>query len=171
MTTGADNNPPPPPPPDRLLAVGTYLSAALAFVCIFGAGALCLKVLVIADGDIDVLVLRLLMSCVACAIAMGFACLGFGLFLIRARGEFRATSGGAAPATAARTIESNAPGLIVVVCATVIMWLALRVRFDETTTTTTRERARPAAGNVDVATPVVPPALTRDPAADGVVMP
>jgi hypothetical protein len=110
-------------------------TAALTLVCIVFALALCAFVIYGAmQGRSSELMIRLLMSCIACFVGLAFASLGFGLFLLRARGGFRARveRGDGTPAPA--LLESTAPGLVVVVCATIILWLALRVRFEITST-------------------------------------
>jgi hypothetical protein len=122
QTTAASS--PPAHAARDLLLVGTYVSGALVLACIVGALYLCWNIIaLVEDGRTGGVNLRLLMSCVACFVAMAFGCLGFGLFLIQARGTFSASHGkGEGHRTA---IESTAPGLIVIVCATVIMFLAL----------------------------------------------
>src|SRR5688500_7617871 len=75
-----------------LLLVGTYVSGVLVLACIVGALYLCWNIIaLVEDGKTGGVNLRLLMSCVACFVAMAFGCLGFGLFLIQARGTFSAS--------------------------------------------------------------------------------
>jgi hypothetical protein len=129
-----------PPIPTVIVTVTSILTGA----CMLFAMILCVYVIRGAMRDRpSELTIRLLMSCIACFVGLAFASLGFGLFLLRARGSFRARMdgvGGEPPAL----IESTAPGLIVIVCATVVMWLALRVHFEQTTT-------MPAAAHVAAA--------------------
>jgi hypothetical protein len=104
----------------------------LVFACIVGAGALCYSLMTHSfDGRTDEeLTVRLMLSCVGCFIGLAFACLGFGLFLIQAQGAFEASGTTGAKST---TLKTSAPGLVVVVCATVVMWLSLEVHFTVTT--------------------------------------
>jgi len=125
-------------PPHRssrdLLCIGTVGSMLLVFGCLIFALLLCWRLVSHAlIGTPDVLLIRVLLSCVAAFIGMGFACLGFGLFLIRARGSFSA-SGTAAGAGAPTQLATNAPGLVVVVCATVVIGLALQLSWERTVT-------------------------------------
>jgi hypothetical protein len=113
------------------------VTAGLTLTCIVFALVLCGLVIYCAmQGRATELMIRLLMSCIACFVGLAFASLGFGLFLLRARGGFRARvegSEGGEPKRGPAVLESTAPGLVVVVCATIVMWLALRVRFEITT--------------------------------------
>jgi hypothetical protein len=59
-----------PMQPNRLLIVGTYGAVILVFCCIVGAGTLCFKVISSSlHGSQDELLIRLLLSCIACFIA------------------------------------------------------------------------------------------------------
>lgn len=111
------------------------VTSVLTGLCIVFALLLCWKVIASAvDKQPSELMIRLLLSCIGCFVGVAFACLGFGLFLLRAQGAFRATIGTtrALPGT---IIESSAPGLIVVVCGTVVLWLSLTVQFTQSTVT------------------------------------
>jgi len=121
--------------PGRVVLATSILTGA----CIIFAMVLCVIVIRGAMNDrASELTIRLLMSCIACFIGLAFASLGFGLFLLRARGRFRARIDGGSGGTERPTLlESTAPGLVVIVCATVVIWLSLSVRFEKTTTTTT----------------------------------
>lgn len=110
------------------------VTAGLTLTCIVFALVLCGLVIYCAmQGRASELMIRLLMSCIACFVGLAFASLGFGLFLLRARGGFRAKVEGGEAKRGPALLESTAPGLVVVVCATIVMWLALRVRFEITT--------------------------------------
>jgi hypothetical protein len=141
------------------------VTATLTGLCIVFALALCALVIVCAmQQRASELMIRLLMSCVACFVGLAFASLGFGLFLLRARGGFRARIDGAGtPNVPPALLESTAPGLVVVVCATIVMWLALRIRFEITSdgdgiTTSRFNHAVPAK---DDAVPRDPPSPAR----------
>lgn len=139
----------------KLVRIGTWGSLGLVALCLAGAGLLCWKLIRSALGsEQDELMVRVLLSCVACFIGMGFACLGFGLFLIQAKGSFSTDVEGG-DGSAKGKLATNAPGLVVVVCATIVIALALNLSWRRTTTSTE----------------ATPNAIAADPAADGVVMP
>jgi hypothetical protein len=65
---------------------------------------------------------RIELSTLVCFLGMAFACLGFGLFLIGATGAFKGSTTGKQSAI---NVETAAPGLVVMVCATIVIYLAL----------------------------------------------
>lgn len=189
VDAGGDPPPPPQPAPGGtpakvdLLLDGTIVSpeipqrivmttAVLTLVCVVFALLLCGLVIYCAmQQRASELMIRLLMSCVACFVGLAFASLGFGLFLLRARGGFRARLDAGQGTSSPALLESTAPGLVVVVCATVVMWLALRVKFEiksSTTGPTPSSLAAPAPRD-RVTTPEQPPTTT--PATDDGVTP
>jgi hypothetical protein len=114
-----------------LLKWGTIISGLLGFASLVGAFTLSIFVVTGSDAQqLGAVNLRLLLSCVACFIAMGFASIGFGLFLIRAEGVFRAAGGSEGPGSSTKLgIATTAPGLVVMVCATIVLWRALDTPF------------------------------------------
>ncbi|AGC43176.1 hypothetical protein MYSTI_01844 [Myxococcus stipitatus DSM 14675] len=120
----------------KVALAGLIVAAIIVIGALAAAGVLCFVVINSSlNTSPNPLILRLLLSCVAMFIAMGFAGLGFGLFLIGAEGLFKLTGTVSTPnsTTPARAaLESTAPGLIVVVCATVILWGALQITFEVT---------------------------------------
>lgn len=64
---------------------------------------------------------RLLVTVLVCFLGMGFACLGFGLFVVGASGAFKGSTTGKSVVN----VDTAAPGLVVMVCATVVIYLAL----------------------------------------------
>jgi len=116
-----------------LLRTGTFGAVVLVALCLVGAGLLCFRLIWSSlDGTKDELMVRVLLSCIACFMGMGFACLGFGLFLIQAKGTFSA-DGQTANGAAKGQLATNAPGLVVVVCATIVIALALNLSWRRTT--------------------------------------
>lgn len=109
--------------------IGLVASIVLVGVSLFNAARLSNSVLDLVSRGIDPLALRLVLSSTALFIAIAFASLGFGLFLIGAEGSFKMEGSvqGKWPG-----FETTAPGLVVVVCATVVVFLALRISFDVT---------------------------------------
>jgi hypothetical protein len=162
----------------QVLRLGTWASCGLAFLCIVGAGGLCVMLLSkgLRPEGADPLVLKLVVSCVATFVAMGFGCLGFGLFLIHAEGAFRA--GGDGTGWKGR-LETSAPGLVVFVCATVILVVAMQNKFEYTTRTTSSpaepaaqaDRSEPRGGFMDVADAPPVPAPAAVPRAEPVASP
>lgn len=158
-----------PPIPTSIITATSILTG----ICILFSMALCLLVINGAMKDHpSSITIRLLMSCIACFVGLAFASLGFGLFLLRARGSFRARVDGTGSSPPA-LLESTAPGLIVIVCATVVMWLALRVRFEETTTTAVPSVSKPAQVNPTTAEtkPVITTTTSLPHIQDGVTAP
>jgi hypothetical protein len=98
----------------------------LAIFCIVGALILCLVLMVRGLHSTDVVLIRVLLSCVAVFVAAGFVAIGFSLFLIKADGALKATF---ATGTNASSLDTSAPGLAVVACAVVVMYLALHMKF------------------------------------------
>jgi hypothetical protein len=133
--------------PSNLTIVGMRGAIALAGVSLVGALGLCLKLVFTGINSHDVLLVRVLLSCVAVFVATGFGALGFGLFLIKAEGALKASiKTGETPST----LETTAPGLAVFVCATIIMYLALHMSFskggeDTDATTGPSEKSKPTA--------------------------
>lgn len=62
------------------------------------------------------------LSTLVCFLAMAFAILGFGLFVIGAVGSF---FGNASGKGGSGSIETAAPGLVVIVCASLLIYFAL----------------------------------------------
>ena len=150
--------PPPASPsaPSRFQQVilGVGLAAAILFVIgsLIVVGILSFRALGLVDsGKADPLQLRLLLSSTALFIAVAFASLGFGLFLIGAEGSFRLQGG---QGSRIPLLETTAPGLVVLVCATVVVYLALRVSF-QTDTSGPVPGSKTAGGKVSVVTPPV----------------
>jgi hypothetical protein len=56
-----------------------------------------------------------------CLLGLAFACLGFGLFLVGATGSFK---GSTTNNKSSISVETAAPGLVVMVCATFVIYLA-----------------------------------------------
>ena len=142
-----------------ILKFGTGAAVGLAGLCIAGAGLLCWKI--VSSSLLksqDELMIRLLLSVTAVFIGMAFACLGFGLFLMRAQGSFGASGG---DGTASAALWTNAPGLVVVVCATVVIALSLNVSW-------TRRNYVPTTDDV-VTAPSPPPATDEQEAALGLL--
>lgn len=109
-----------------LARIGMIGALGLSFITIVGAVGLCVYLLVtFSHGEVNPLVLRLLLSAIACFIAVSFGILGFALFLIQAEGTFKGNV--AREGKSALGLETTAPGLIVFLCATVILWLALKM--------------------------------------------
>lgn len=77
----------------------------------------------------EVSLLRLLLSNAGIYVGMALASLGFALFLIKAEGSLRAqahsmpTGGPSSPSSVA--LDASAPGLVFVICATVVLYFSL----------------------------------------------
>lgn len=67
---------------------------------------------------------RMHITTLVCFLGMAFACLGFGLFLVGASGSFKGSSTGGGGVI---NVETAAPGLVVMVCATIVIYLGLDV--------------------------------------------
>jgi hypothetical protein len=100
----------------------------LAFVCILGALALCVFLVVRGIASSDVILIRVLLSCIAVFVATSFAAFGFALFLIKAEGALKAKLESGAQT---QSLETTAPGLVVFICAVVVMYLALHMKLSE----------------------------------------
>lgn len=113
---------------ERLIFFGTVTSSVLVFVSIILAAIFCFIVIEKSfDGTANELVILLLISCIGCFIAMALACLGFALFLIQAQGDFSAGSEDAGGTK--RALHTTAPGLVVIICATAVVWISLHIHF------------------------------------------
>lgn len=115
---------PEPQNASRLTSRALTGAIGLAFTSIIGALLLCGVLVVQGITSSDVLLIRVLTSCVAVFIATGFAAFGFALFLIKADGALKAQI---QTGTTPNTLETTAPGLAVFVCAVVVMYLALHM--------------------------------------------
>lgn len=120
--------------------VANWIVAATAVIvisCLLIAFSLCRQVIdgaYLQDATEHELIVRMLLSCIGCFVSLAFAALGFGLFLLKAKGSF---SGSSDNPGAKLTIQSTAPGLVVIVCATIVFGMSITIRFSDSTTTTT----------------------------------
>jgi hypothetical protein len=108
------------------------LLAAIGFVCwsLSVVSSLSTSLVeLVKEHRIDPLALRLLLSSTGLFIAVAFAALGFGLFLIGAQGDFEVQGPAESKLPSLRT---SAPGLAMMVCATFVVYLALKVSFEVT---------------------------------------
>jgi hypothetical protein len=90
----------------------------LCLVCATAAGIVTFATGPQSDMDEE----RVHIATMVCFLAMALACFGFGLFLIGATGSFTAKG---TKGTQTAGIETAAPGLVVMVCATVVIYFAL----------------------------------------------
>jgi hypothetical protein len=116
------------PRPESLTVLAMRGALGLAFVGILGALVLCVFLVVRGITSADVILIRVLLSCIAVFVATSFAAFGFALFLIKAEGALKAKLEGEAQT---QTLETTAPGLVVFICAVVIMYLALHMKLTE----------------------------------------
>ncbi|HEY4245031.1 MAG TPA: hypothetical protein VGM88_34685 [Kofleriaceae bacterium] len=100
----------------------------LAFTGIFGGLLLSVILLVKGISSRDFLTIRMMLSSIAIFVATSFGALGFALFLIKADGAFRAQI--VDPNAKTTQLETTAPGLVVFLCATVIMYFALKMELN-----------------------------------------
>lgn len=154
------------PTSSRLTTTALWGALLLAGIGILGGLVLCM-VLIFKGFGKDILTVRLLLSCVAIFVGTSFAALGFALFLIKAEGALRAT--GASNGGQQGSLETTAPGLIVFLCATVVIYLALHMQFSLNGESVNVESLEPApaavsaprGGAMEAPTPLVePPAAT-----------
>lgn len=96
---------------------GLCITATLALICVGMAAALGIT---IAAGHVAAFLPRLVTMVLF--IAMALASLGFGLFVVGATGSFKGTS---SKGGSSYGIETAAPGLVVILCATVVIYFAL----------------------------------------------
>jgi hypothetical protein len=94
-----------------ILVIASIGAALFAAIRLFG----------LTDTNVTVLG-RFHLSTLVIFIAMAFACLGFGLFLVGATGAFK---GNAKDAGRTVGLDTAAPGLVVIVCATIVIYLAI----------------------------------------------
>lgn len=144
MTSTSTPTPPPPLPPRPLSGfgkAGLVVAALIAVLSLAGAFSLCMVIVFGAGGErlsgsTGPLMVRLLISCVTIFIAMGFCGVGFGLFVIGAEGNFRVQTQGE-PLSSTKgvklptSLETSAPGLVVIVCATVIILAGLQIEWSQ----------------------------------------
>ena len=107
------------------------LGGAMFFVALslIGLIVLSFKIIALANDQIDPLRARFLLAAVALFISVAFAAMGFGLFLIGAQGTFKSGGQTQKEASWLPAFEAGAPGLVLIVCATVVVYLALRADF------------------------------------------
>ena len=121
---------------ERLIVTGLWISAGLFLVCLATATILSYTFIAQATSEtalpVQSLNMRLALSGIAIFIALAFGCLGYGLFLIQAKGSFHAEM--PAKQSAVAKVTTSAPGLVVITCATFIIWTALRMDFRVDTT-------------------------------------
>jgi hypothetical protein len=164
----------PPVHSSPLTAAALWGAMGLAFIGILGGLVLCVVLVVRGMGSTDILTIRMLLSCVAIFVGTAFGALGFALFLIKAEGAFRAKMAGGDSRSG--MIDTTAPGLIVFLCATVIIYLSLHMQFNvepagAAASPSVHSAAAPvggaAGGDMELPTPLTPAAEPAAPPAGG----
>ncbi|GAB4565221.1 MAG: hypothetical protein Tsb0020_15920 [Haliangiales bacterium] len=142
---------------DFVIIFGYIMSSVLVMASL--VFALILSYIVIRVGENpNLIALRLMMSCIAMFIGMAFACLGFGLFLINAKGGLEAEQSGLG-GQATMKLSATAPGLVAMLCATAIVYQSLNIEFrqegrpnNDTQLSTTHQKSEtkqePLGGNI-----------------------
>lgn len=159
-----------PAEPSALTTAALWGAMGLAFVGILGGLVLCVVLVLRGLTSTDTIIVRVLLSCVAIFVGTAFGALGFALFLIKAEGAFRARLVGG---ERRGFVDTTAPGLIVFLCATVIIFLSLHMQFSVSGDTPSRPASvrdvaddhGPLGGDMVAPTPLTAPAATA-PAAD-----
>lgn len=132
-----------------------FHAIVFSYVLIFGSLVLCtVFVIAVLKNGGDPILVRIILSCIGCFIAIALAAWGFALFTIGAEGTLKARLSDAA-SNRAGAIEMTAPGLVVFACAVIALYLSLRMKFD-----VDRGGALPAAANAIV--PATTPPLGGD---------
>jgi len=103
----------------RKVLLAVTIPAALTAVCLFFAARAVFGDLLSNDST------NARIAVMVCFLGMAFACLGFGLFLGGATGTFKGNTTGSKSKGGSIDIESTAPGLVVIVCATVLIYFAI----------------------------------------------
>jgi hypothetical protein len=148
----ADKPVPTPSPTAHELPLGErafFHATVISYVLILGSLTLCavFLIVVLKNGG-DPILVRIILSCIGCFIAIALAAWGFALFTIGAEGTLKARLADPAKQRAG-AIEMTAPGLVVFVCAVIALYLSLRMKFDvdrgDVPTTTGETRSAPLA--------------------------
>ena len=124
----SNNVPKPQGDPDKLVLYGLVSGICVSTIVML-ASLVIVAVLIwkVLGTGASALELQITVNAIGCFIALSFASMGYCLFLINAKGEFDgAYEGESSNASKIKaTVKATAPGLIVFICATIIMCVVL----------------------------------------------